>query len=438
MDRATGSRTIDDMKLLTRTTLYFLLAMIPLLTAGGFYLFNQFGREINDEMDQELLYDEIQWIGYVHRETGINGSFILKTPELLIYPVDALPAAYPTITDTRYYQEDVRSTIPYRQLSHVVMVNGTSYQFIIRRSQIQKSVLVTNVTRIMLFVFAGLFLATILFNWFISKRLWKPFQQSLEKIRGVELQKMEAVHFDSSSIEEFNELNASLNSMTNKIHDDYLNMKEFTEDAAHEMQTPLAIAQSKMELLLQDANLSADQAQLVMQASDSLKRLGRLNQSLLLLAKIENNQYETNELISLSNVTKKYLKSFEDIIQDKKLLIDTDFEGEFMVNLHPLLAESLVSNLVGNAIKYNYSEGRISLRTTTNEFSISNTSHVPAIKPDDLFKRFSKSSTESAGSNGLGLAIVKKIVDAGHMLISYRCSGEIHQFVIKKEKKTQR
>jgi len=435
MDRVTGLRTIDVMKLLTRTTLYFLLAMIPLLTAGGFYLFYQFGREINDEMDQELIYDEIQWMGYVQRETGINGSFILKTPELLIYPVDAPPNAYPTITDTRYYQEDVHATIPYRQLSHVVIVNGTNYQFIIRRSQIQRSVLVANVTRIMLFVFAGLFLATILFNWFISKRLWKPFQQSLEKIRDVELQKMEVVHFDSSSIEEFNELNASLNSMANKIHADYLNMKEFTEDAAHEMQTPLAIAQSKMELLLQDANLSAEQAQLVMQSSESLKRLGRLTQSLLLLAKIENNQYETNDLISLSNVTKKYLKSFEDIIQDKQLLVETAFEAEFLVNLHPLLAESLVSNLVGNAVKYNYPGGRISLRITSNEFSISNTSQLPAIKPEDLFRRFSKSSAESAGSNGLGLAIVKKIVDTGHMQISYRASDGMHQFVIAKEKK---
>jgi signal transduction histidine kinase len=421
------------MKLLTRTTLYFLLMMVPLLTAGGFYLFYQFSREINHEVDQELLYDEIQWIGYVQHETGTNGPFILKTPELLIYPVDIAPNDYPSITDIIYYQENVRANIPYRQLSQVIQVNGVIYQIIIRRSQIQKSLLVSNVTRIMGLVFLGLFLSTILFNWVISKRLWKPFQQTVDKIRKAALFEMEGIHFGKTDIEEFNALNASLNSMANKIHTDFLNMKEFTEDAAHEMQTPLAIAQSKMELLLQDANLSDNQAQLILQSSEAIKRLAKLNQSLLLLAKIENNQYATDEPISLAAVTKKYLRTFQDIINDKQLTVDAAYEGEFLINLHPLLAETLVNNLVGNAIKYNYSNGKLRILVSDNEFSISNTSELPAIKSEDLYRRFSKSSFGESGSNGLGLSIVKKIADRNQLLISYDVQNGMHRFMIKKK-----
>jgi nitrate/nitrite-specific signal transduction histidine kinase len=117
----------------------------------------------------------------------------------------------------------------------VVSISGNPYQIIIRQSQEQKTALVTDVTRIMVFVFVGLFGATLIFNWAISKRLWKPFRHSLSKIRSAELQKMEAIHFEKTNIQEFNELNSSLNNMTGKMFKDYVNMKEFTENAAHEM-----------------------------------------------------------------------------------------------------------------------------------------------------------------------------------------------------------
>src|SRR4051794_26163226 len=101
------------MRLLTKTSLYFLLAMVLLLGAGGFYLFHQFSRELNNEMDAGLLYDELQWARYIAERTENGGPFVLKTPELLIYPADATPSDYPTITDTHQFQAIVNATIPY-------------------------------------------------------------------------------------------------------------------------------------------------------------------------------------------------------------------------------------------------------------------------------------------------------------------------------------
>lgn len=80
-------------------------------------------------------------------------------------------------------------------------------------------------------------------------------QNSLQKIRDIDLPKMSTIHFENTDTKEFNELNASLNIMANKIYSGYMNMNEYTADAAHEMQTPLAVAQTKMELLLQYRNL---------------------------------------------------------------------------------------------------------------------------------------------------------------------------------------
>ena len=416
------------MRLLTKTTLYFLLAMVPMLAAGGFYLYFQFSRELNNEMDDELVNDELQWVRYLENETENNGPFVLKTPELTIFPVNGPLTTDAEIKDTYVFQEISNVKVPYRQLSQVVPVNGIPYQIIIRKSQLEKSVLFTNVTRIMLFVFIGLFAATLLFNWLISARLWMPFQRSLQKIRQAELTQMETIHFEDTSIKEFNELNGSLNAMANKIHMDYVNMKEFTEDAAHEMQTPLAVAQSRLELLLQDNNLTDEQVDSILQASSAIKRLGKLNQSLLLLAKIENNQYETNETISLAAITSNYLQLFDEIIKDKQIVIENKLIADCIIKMHPLLAESLVSNLIGNAVKYNYPGGRIVITVTESSYTISNTSNLSAIEPQQLFKRFKKFKQQADNSNGLGLAIVKKIIDTHNLSISYRYENGLHEF----------
>lgn len=421
------------MKLLTKTILYFLLTMVPLLFVAGFYLFNQFSKEINYMSDKELVSQEIQWIQYLESEADNGTTFILRTPELSVYPVAADVASYPSLTNTYGYTVKGNDKIPYRQLSQVVSVNGTPYQIIIRQSQEQKATLFADVTRIMLLVFAGLFAATLIFNWAISKRLWKPFRNSLNKIRSAELQKMEAIHFEKTNTQEFSELNASLNYMTSKMYADYVNMKEFTENAAHEMQTPVAVVQSKLELLLQDNNLKDEQIQSILQSTAALTRLSKLNEGLLLLAKIENHQYETTEEISLAELTKKYLHLFDEFIKEKQLTIKTIFNDEFNIRLHPVLAGSLITNLLGNAIKYNYDGGMIEIIISENNYHISNTSMQTAIEPANLFARLHPSHRESETSNGLGLAIVKKIADVNNLLVTYHAQDGIHSFEIRKK-----
>jgi signal transduction histidine kinase len=424
------------MKLLTKTTLYFLLVIVPLLAATGFFLFHQFSREIDHRDDRELIHDEIQWIRYLESITGNGANFILRSPYILIYPVRKPVSQYPSITDTYNIDEKNNLRIPFRQLSHVVPVNGTPYQIVIRKSQEQKTALVANITWIMFLVFVGLSIATLVFNWLISKNLWRPFKASLQKVRNIELHKLESIHFDETNTEEFNELNAALNSMSHKIYDDYVNMKEFTENAAHEMQTPLAVVQSKLELLLQDPNLEERQVEAIMQASSALSRLGKLNQSLLLLARIENNQYETSEQMNLVDTTRKYLQLFDELIKDKQLKVHTELHEDFLASLHPHLADSLISNLLGNAIKYNYNGGEISIIVKNNYYCITNTSLLPVIDPQRLFKRFNRSAYNSDTSNGLGLAIVKKICDTYQISIDYKAENSKHEFCLNNTKST--
>src|SRR5687767_767876 len=164
------------MRLLTKTTLYFLCTILPLLAAGGYLLFLQFSKQINERADEELIYEELQWIQYLESNTSPASNYMLQSPNLLIFPVNKEPSRFPTITSVSGTDEKINSRIPFRQLEHVVDIHGIPYQIVIRKSQEHKLALQKSVTTIMLLVFAGILAATLLFNWIISKRLWRPFQ----------------------------------------------------------------------------------------------------------------------------------------------------------------------------------------------------------------------------------------------------------------------
>ncbi|NLR63187.1 HAMP domain-containing histidine kinase [Chitinophaga varians] len=416
------------MKLLTKTTLYFIMIMLPVFAGGAFYLFHKFNREIKHETDEELANDQLQWLRYLDTASVDNPIFSFRTQEFQLIPTDQPVQKKFKLKGVTLYQETEDAQAPFRELSQVISIHGKHYQMILRKSLIEKDDLAKNIIYVMLLAFGGLLMFVILSNWFISRNVWRPFYRSLDKIRQLQLNKMETRRFPSTPTHEFNQLNEALNQMTDRIHQDYINMKELTEDAAHEMQTPLAIAQSKLELLLQDENLSENQLKNIGQTSEELQRLSRLNHNLLLLAKIENQQYPVTEQPDLHQVLVQYLSLFEELIREKELTVETDLAPTAPWPLHPALADILISNLLGNAIKYNYPEGLIHIRLTAKTFTISNTSNLPEIPAGNVFQRFRKSNLGYSNSNGLGLAIVKKIGDSYHIRISYQYLNGLHIF----------
>ncbi|RFS26328.1 sensor histidine kinase [Chitinophaga silvatica] len=416
------------MKLLTKTTLYFLLIMLPVFGAGAFYLYNRFNKEIAHETDEELLNDQMQWVRYLDTTYVNNPVFSISTPEFNIHPTSAPVQSKPKFKNVKIYQEPEDDYAPFRQLTQVIRINNQNYELVLRKSKIEKADLVDNIIHVMLFAFGGLLIFVLISNWFISKRIWKPFYKSLTNIQQLQLNKLTKVNFEQTNTYEFNQLNATLSSMTSRIHQDYLNMKELTEDAAHEMQTPLAIAQGKLELLLQDESLTAEQQNSILLSYDELQRLSRLNHNLLLLAKIENRQYPVAQHLALKPVIEKYLLLFEELIKEKELQINSWLDPESHWPLHPALADLLISNLLGNAIKYNYPEGTIEITLTSTTLQIVNTSQLGAIPSDQLFQRFKKQQHTYSNSNGLGLAIVKKMADAYHLQLDYKYEDGKHHF----------
>ena len=408
--------------------------MLTLIGGCAFFLYHEFSRQLDKKSDDELIAEEIQWVQYLEAEAAAGTTVVLKTSGVYIVPVNDPVTPVPLIRNGRDDKGLYGSMQYYRELSQTVPVNGIAYQIILRKSQEQKAALIVNFTRILILVFILLLLSALISNWLISRRLWTPFLGTLEKIRSARLDKIKTSPYEMTNTVEFNELNASLNEMTDKIHRDFMTMKEFTENAAHEMQTPIAVIQSKLELLLQDPGLSKEQAETISGALESLARLGKLNESFLLLAKIENNQYLATEQVDITVIIQKYLSLFSELINDKKLSVQTDFAAPFMVMIHAFLADSMIVNLLGNAIKYNYSGGSIKIKSASDSIEISNTSQLPPIDKEHLFKRFAGSQADRKNSTGLGLAIAKKIADTNHLELNYRTNDGYHIFSVMKKR----
>ena len=268
----------------------------------------------------------------------------------------------------------------------------------------------------------------ILLNRRISKRLWQPFYQSLNKIKNFKLGQQGGIAFDSPDIIEFAELNQSLDKLITGNITVYTQQKEFAENASHELQTPLAIIQSKLELLLQSSALQDDQYDIIEEALTALARVARINKNLLLLTRIENSQYMDKERVNLSELLETNILLFAHFAEDKQLEFAKNIEMDVISEGNKILIEILINNLMTNAIRYSPVNTTINLGLSKSGFSISNKG-AKALLPDQLFKRFSVGSTESPGT-GLGLALVKEISGRYGWKTSYAYILDQHVFTI--------
>ena len=270
-------------------------------------------------------------------------------------------------------------------------------------------------------------IALILTMRFISHRLWHPFDETLRQIEGFCLEDGALPVLPESSVKEFARLNHTLTALMRNSLASYRTQKEFTENASHELQTPLAVFQSKLDLLLQQPNLSQRQAEIIQGLYENVTRLTRLNRNLLLLAKINNRQYEQMETINLDDFLNGQLSSLESLTGN--ITLYKDFQTTLTIRANRTLLESLVNNLVVNAVRHNHPQGEIGLTLTNSQLIVANTSDEPPLDEKLVFNRFYRTSEKTAG-NGLGLAIVKAVCEYHGWKVNYLYSKGKHCFVI--------
>jgi signal transduction histidine kinase len=255
-------------------------------------------------------------------------------------------------------------------------------------------------------------------------------------IQGFDLKQQDQLRLPATRTSEFGELNQFLLKMTEKAREDYQSLKEFTENASHELQTPTAIMRGKLDLLM-ESDIRDEQAILIAEMQNALERLSRIHSSLTLLTKLENNEYEAKEPVCISNQTRETLNSFDELIQMKSLTLEAHIEKSVYIPLHLALAELLITNLISNAIRHNVppgdgkggGRGFIRVNLSREGLVVVNSGRAPQVPTAELFERFKKGNAGS-DSIGIGLAIVRQICELSGFDIVYEYRDGLHGLAV--------
>ncbi len=420
------------MKLISKTLLNFLLISLPLLIIAGFFSYYLIKSELRDGTEEELSKEK------VYAEKLIQ---TFRNPQTVYLTLDSLSSIQlfkgisfkSSYTDTLIFDITENENVGYRKLKSYYSFNGNEYQIILLNTTMQEDELLEGIFSAFTIISLFLMIAFFIVNWLVSKALWKPFYNTLSKLNTYDIKNHEQQQFLKTNTLEFQQLNTALTKMTDKIHIDYLQQKEFTENASHEMQTPLAVIKANLTQLMQSTTLSESDMNNLQTIENTTKKMASLNKALILLSKIENNQFKENELISVNKIINKVINNFADLIEVKNIKLNLNLKDDLQLTINPTLAEILLSNLVQNAIRHNVNGGIINIDLMQNKLIISNSGEALTINSNGLFTRFKKNDA-SKDSLGLGLAIVKSICNIYQLNIDYSYSNQLHTFTLNSTK----
>lgn len=411
------------MNLTNKFTIWYFAVMLVVLLIGGGIVYYEIQWKISRvEVDRherlnDIIAEQIRSGGdYTNHPTR-------KRVTITAIPADSMPKGV-----TSFYTRGVNWNPEFQTREYKLIVtsfytiNGrhyrvASYSFIPSFYQILPGVLDSfKWILLLLLVLVGIS------GKLISKYILAPFQRTLRVIQSFDLKQKEPVRLPGTRTSEFRELNEFLRKMIEKAQEDYRSLKEFTENASHELQTPTAIIRGKLELLM-ESDIRDEQAILIAEMQNALDRLSRIHSSLTLLTRLENYGDEAKTSVCISQLAREVLHSFDELIQMKALRLQVQIEDNVYLSLHLSLVELLLNNIISNAIRHNIPGGIIRVTLTREGLVIVNSGREPQVPTGELFERFKKGNP-GGDSIGIGLAIVRQICELSDFRITYEYSGE--------------
>ncbi len=409
-----------------KTYLYFIILLFAIVAPLFYILVNKLYLH---EIDETLIHTKSEFLNNSITKLGLNDIPVWNRFNTNIEIQNSTGLKTDTLFNKLYYNHIEEENEPYRELNSPISIEGRPYTLSIKTNLLETEDLIFTLLLLFITILALLFSGILLINKFLSTRLWKPFYQTLQQIENFEIDKHYKPDFADTDIEEFKRLNNSIERLIERNIIIYNNQREFVENAAHELQTPIAVFKAKIDTLIQRDDITEGQSKILGSLSETTSRLSRLNKNLLLLSKIENQQFSQKEKLSIRGLINKQLVFFEEQAVKKNIIISTDFKNDILTNAYTGLIEILINNLLINAIQHNITDGQIVISIHDKTLSIRNTGTDKKLSEEKLFSRFHKVNTSNQG-NGLGLAIVKKIADLNGWIVSYSYSESNHIFVV--------
>jgi len=378
------------------------------------------------QVDEDLKIEQREIQSYVKKYNRPPEPLNVKD-QTVSFEISAITTAYRKFSTVP--SPDKGQTEEFRQLSFTVLVNNQWLLFKVSKSleaveNLNRSIILISVVTII-----TILLVSLLINRWQLRRLWKPFYTTLDNVEKFRLGEKGAPHFDETSIVEFKLLNSTIDQFIREAEKEYFLLKEFTENASHELQTPLSIVRSTLDVLIQDEEISESQSYYLQTAYSAIQKMSKLNQSLLLLNKIENGQFTDMQVFNFKTLVEQKMADWQELWQGRNLEISSSLHSS-PVNMNEQLADILLNNLFSNAAHHSAEGGSVFIKLDEHAFEISNTANNGALDPGKLFKRFSKAG-QLTDQHGLGLSIIKQIAEVSNKTVFYHYADGRHYFSVR-------
>ncbi len=412
------------MKFLTkvnRTYFILLIAMFFLISVISYFVI----RKIIEDEAKENLTERVAVIEKRIRESGILPDIYPIVKARKVVRTENIAKPFATVFISHETNDEYQKYIEYRTISKI---NGNYYLITVRQSVVENKELLLTIAISLFLILLLTFTITYFLSKGLTRKLWSDFEFNLTQIEDFDFNKKEKLLLRNTSIEEFNRLNSVVMKLTEKLEKDYHNLKEFSENASHELQTPLSVISLHLEEILQE-DLPRNISEKVYSAYQSVKKLSKINQGLLLLTKIDNRQFTENESLSFMEILRNKIEELNPLVQSRQITVETKIIDDFVVLANSQLIDILLNNLLSNAIIHNLKNGFITIKLQKDKFTVCNTGKPIGFDNKTIFKRFTKGDS---GSYGLGLAIAKRICKASGLDIEYRYEENRHCIIIRK------
>ncbi|MBL0128832.1 MAG: HAMP domain-containing histidine kinase [Flavobacteriales bacterium] len=414
------------MKLLQHTARYQLLLAVPLVligTAIGYYAVQHI---VNEEIDEQLYHHAA-----VVQDRSRQGLGIMPNSapdQSLSIATGSLSEAQ--FSDTLIYNSIDEEDLPWRiGRFPIQMADGRPGVLTLGRATVEFEDLIEAIALTMGAMLLLLFLGSVGLNRWMNRRLWEPFHSTLAATQRFHVDGPEPPPFATTTVDEFRMMNDRLGAMMRKMRTDFIAQKRFSEQAAHELQTPLAIMQGKLDELIQEPDLGREAAELIDMLYRARERMGRTVANMLLLSRIGNHEFAPSE-VDWEALFKDQLQALDDLIGQRQLRVQLESDHRCRIRLHPALAELIAANLLRNAVQHNHQGGHLNIRIRETALVITNSGPVLEVDPESLFDRFAKGDPSSSGA-GLGLSMVKEVCDQAGLELKYTDAGGSHTVVIR-------
>lgn len=421
------------MKLIYRIAIRLSLLLIPLMAVWAVIFYLMLAKEINDEADDALEnYSELIIMRVLggeplpDRNDGSNNSWTIS--EVSREYAESLPAI--SYHDEEIYIPEMGETEPARMLVTLFPDRDSRWHELrVAMPTFEKEDLLATTLRWIILLYILLLAISVGTTLWIFRKSLQPLYNLLAWLDGYTPGKKAAPVPDGTDISEFRRLNEAARQAVTRFERMLEQQKQFIGNASHELQTPLAILQGRLEYMVDHAGLDEEMLAEAAKMQSTLSRIIRLNKTLLLLTKIENGQFPESSDVDIAALLEELQETYSDIFSGKGIRCKTDIPHGFTVRMNESLASVLLSNLLKNAWTHCPDGGSIEISLQQGILDVANSGTGPLDK-ERIFDRFYH-DPKKEGSSGLGLALVKAIADGSGMTVEYMFSDGMHHFIVR-------